>query len=857
MSRSDDRKGDRARRIMLRLVGSTQSLDESAGQLDESRVAERLHQIEQLFLLHGGERGDAPGPDPGSVLFEWGHLQVLELLGDGSFGDVYRAYDRTLDRDVALKLLKTDQGRPFQSQLFLHEARQLALVRHRNVLAVHGAAVHDGRPGLWTDLIGGNTAHHEQYRESFTRLESVLELIESLALALQAVHSAGLVHGDVKPSNIMRDATGEWILMDFGASLDQRRAQGGPAMTSGTPLYMAPDVVLGKPPSVESDLYSMGATLYRLLVGRAPVEVSEWPELKSFHDSGKRPPSARHCAGLDARVARLIDGLMAVEPSERPVVEEVLARVQSIREAPQRRFRVVALSSIAGVLLLGLTLTSIGFYRANEARIEAEQEQRNTAAVNGFLQRILAAPSTTGRVRDLSVEDMLRRAADDVAPLLREQPAAEIVVHRVLAESFNTLRLPQLALSQIEMAHDRLRAANQRMPEIERGLDLQRIRAAEIEERHEDSIALAETFVATYLDTLGDDHMDIRWARKYMVTNRLSLSRHDEAEEIMRAYFQDVPEPETAENHFGYEILQSWANLHRMQGRYQESVASAERALDWLERYPLSRPVNRLGALTNLALNLGHLGQSERAIEVLQEILPIQERMFGAASGEYLGTLVNISAFQRESGRVEASAATLTRARELILENPDSVPPEQAMNVSGNLANVLNATGEQARGEALIRELIAAASEHWSPEHVNVLKLEYNLAELMNQQGRFEEAQALAEQTLAKKERALGPAHAFTLLTMDNLAVALAGLGHVDQALDWHDRAASGLAEQVGPDHAFTLLAERHQVATLQRLSPEKISADLIEDLIRRHEQSLGADHPDTDSARALATRTN
>lgn len=853
MSRSGDREGDRARRIMLRLVGSTQSLDESAGRLDEPGVARRLHQIEQLFLLHGGERADSPGPEPGTVLFEWGHLQVLERLGEGSFGDVYRAYDRTLDREVALKLLKTDQGRPFQSQLFLHEARQLALVRHRNVLAVHGAAVHDGRPGLWTDLIDGNTAHHEQYRESFTRLESVLELIESLALALQAVHSAGLVHGDIKPSNIMRDATGEWILMDFGASLDQRRAQGGPAMTSGTPLYMAPDVVLGKPPSIESDLYSMGATLYRVLVGRPPVEATEWSDLKSFHEVGQRPPSAKGSASLDARVARLIDELMAVEPAERLGVDDVLARIQAIREAPQRRFRVVALSSIAGVLLLGLTLTSIGFYRANEARIQAEVEQRNTAAVNGFLQRILATPSTTGRVRDLSVEDMLRRAADDAAPLLRQQPVAEIVVHRVLAESFNTLRLPELALSQIDSARDLLRVSDQRMPEIERQLDLEVIRAAEIDKRHEDSIALAEAFVDAHLNALGEAHIDIRRARKFLVTNRLDLSRFGEADELMRTYFVDIPEPETADTHFGYEILQSWARLYREQGRYEAAAEAAERALDWLDRYPLSRPNNRASALTNLALNLGQLGQPERAIEVLEELLPINERMFGVGSGAYVGTLNNISAFQREAGRIEESAATLERAREVIVAYPDAVPVERALEVGGNLANILNATGEQERGEALLREFILEASDHWSPEHVNVLRFEYNLAELLNQQARFDEALALAEQTMAKKEGALGARHAFTLLSMDNMAVALAGLGQTERALEWHHQATSGLAEEVGQDHAFTLLAERNHLATLQRLSPAEVMPDRLEDLVRRHEASLGVDHPDTEKARALA----
>jgi serine/threonine protein kinase len=852
VKRLRDRAGERARRILERLAGSTDSLEAAGGSLDETRLAERLHQIEQLFLLHGGERrlGSAPAAD--QILFEWGHLQVIERLGEGSFGEVYRAYDRTLDREVALKLLKTGEARPFQSQLFIHEARQLALVRHRNVLAVHGAAVHDGRPGLWTDLIDGRTAQDEACRESFERFGPVLELVESLALALQAVHAAGLVHGDVKPSNIMREASGEWVLMDFGASLDQRRAEGGPAMSSGTPLYMAPEVVLGEPPGADADLYSLGATLYRVLSGRAPVEAPDWPALQAFHQSGRRPAPAAGLAGLDRRVGQLIDGLMRPARDERWTLEEVLQRIRSIREAPQRRFRVTALTSIAALLVLGLTMTSVGFYRANEARLQAEREQRNTAAVNEFLQRALASPSTTGRVRDLTVEDMLLKAAADVTPALSDQIAARVVVHRVLAESFNTLRLPELAEEQIAIARDALAELEHPLPEIERGLTLQAARAAELSDRHEESIAIAEAFLAEHLEALGEDDWQIRWARLYQLTNRLSLSRYEEAEALLDAHFTDVPEPEGADRHFGYEILQTRANLYRMQGRYEEAVEAAVAALDWLDRYGQARPINRASALTNLALNYGHAGQPDRAIEVLEELLPLQARLFGEGSSEYVGNLVNISGLQREAGQLEASADSLTRARELIALFPHAVSGEQKLGVSMNLANVLNATGEQARGEALIRESIVQASELWSPEHVNVLKLEYNLAELMNQQERFAEARALAEATLAKKRRALGENHVFTLLTMDNLAVALGGLERGDEALRLHERAYDELQGQLGTAHPFTLLAGRHRAAALRSFSAEGLDAAEAAELLRLHEDALGAEHPDTLDARRL-----
>jgi serine/threonine protein kinase len=850
-----DRKRDdreRARRILRRLAGSSDSLDEHEGSLDESGIADRLQQIERLFQLHGGERRDGDAPDARQVLFDWGHLQVIDSLGQGSFGEVYRAYDQTLDREVALKLLKVAEGRPFQSQLFLHEARQLALVRHRNVLAVHGAAVHDGRPGLWTDLIDGVTLNDPALLEAGMPLDAALNLVDSLGMGLQAVHQAGLVHGDVKPANIMQDRSGDWILMDFGASLEGRHAAAGSVMTSGTPLYMAPEVVFGDPPSTAADIYSMGATLYRALTGFLPVEAEDWDGLKAAHEAGHRPDAALARGRVDGRVMRLIEDMMDPDPSARPDAGAILNRVRRIREAPQRRFRVAALSSIGLLLVLGLTLTSIGFYRANEARMAAEREQRNTAAVNEFLQRALASPSTTGRVRDLTVEEMLLKAADDVTPALADQPAARAVVHRVLAESFNTLRLVDRAEEQIAMARGVLEGLPQPLREIERGVTLQAARAAEIDDRHEESIAIAEAFVDQHLDALGAEDWQIRWARIYLVTNRLSLGRYDEAEELLDQYFSDVPEPETAERHFGYEILQTRANVYRMQGRYEQAVEAAVEALDWLDRFPHSRPINRASGLTNLALNYSHAGQPQRAAEVLEDLLPVQARMFGEGSAQYLGTLVNLSGVQREAGQVEASAESLARAHALMSEHPDAVTAEQRLGVSMNLANVLNARGEQVRGEAMIREAMEFASEKWDENNLNVLKLEYNLAELMNEQGRFEEARALARITLEKKSRTLGDTHVFTLLTRDNLAVALGGLSRSEEALRLHEIAWGGLTEQLGDEHPFTLLAARHRAAALQRFAPDRLSAGEVDALLARHEAVFGDDHPDTLKARTL-----
>lgn len=845
----------RARRILERLSGSSRSLDESAGALDASRVADRLEEIEQLFLLHGGERDVTFGPSKDEVLFEWGPLQVLEPLGAGTFGEVFRAYDRTLDRDIALKLLKGDQGRPFQSQLFLHEARQLARVRHRHVLAVHGAAVHDGRPGLWTDLIDGVTAHDDSLQGSFRDLDAALALVESLAQALQAVHAAGLVHGDVKPSNLMRDEHGEWVLMDFGASRAAQRGDAGPSLTSGTPLYMAPEVVLGDAPDVRADRYSMGATLYRVLSGSPPFEVNQWEELRALHRGGACPEPVRLPADAGGRVARLIERLMNPDADARPGMGAVLAEVRAIREAPHKRFRRIALGSIAGVLVVGLALTSVGFYRANEALLLAEQEQRNTYAVNEFLQRVLHAPSSSGRGRDLTVEEMLREAATNVERALADQPAARIIVRRVLAASYNAMHLTEQAEAQVRIGRAELEAEGLSMPAIERKLALEEIIAAANLPDREAAIARAQRFVETWGDALGSEHVDLRYAYTYMAENLLASGRLDEAEAILDAQFGEVPEPETAPDHFGFVILRNRTNLHREQGRFEQALEAAEQAVDWLDRFPRAATNDRNDALTNLAISLVRVNEMPRAVDVFAELVPLQERIYGPGTNEHVAALSNLTAGYNEVGRFDDALATVAAALEAIEANPGSLHGGYRLMLMANRAVALNATGQQVEGETLIRRTREQALELLGPQHQLTVELDFNLAELLSEQGRFEEARAVAEPALERNVGAFGETHYLTLLAQDNLAVALAGLGRHEEALALHDGSREALQAQMGADHPFTLQVERHRLATLQDFAPARIEAGAAEDLVRRHEAAFGAEHPTTDKARALLNR--
>jgi TolB-like protein/tetratricopeptide (TPR) repeat protein len=249
----------------------------------------------------------------------WAHLTLLERLGGGTYGEVYRAWDRQLEREVALKLLRAQGGDddPETSRI-TREGRLLARVRHPNVITVHGVDVHEGRVGLWMELLRGQTLEQLLHtRGAFGAREAALIGID-LCRALAAIHSAGLLHRDVKADNVIREDGGRIVLMDLGTGreIDPAARRGLPDF-AGTPLYIAPEVFDGTPASEATDVYSLGVLLYHLVTGSFPVWAKTVEELKGKHRSAApiRLRDAR--ADLPTVFVPVVDRAIARNPAER------------------------------------------------------------------------------------------------------------------------------------------------------------------------------------------------------------------------------------------------------------------------------------------------------------------------------------------------------------------------------------------------------------------------------------------------------------------------------------------------------------------------------------------------------------
>lgn len=294
---------------------------------------------------------------------QWGPLVVFEKIGKGSFGDVYRAWDPRLDREVALKLIPEGTSEE-ESSPVVEEGRLLARVRHPNVLTVHGAERVDGRVGIWTEYVRGETLAQEVARRGPLPVEEAARIGVDVCEALAAVHAAGMLHRDVKAQNVFRDSSGRTVLGDFGTGIefDDDRGVGGPR-AAGTPVYLAPELFSGGKSNARTDLYSVGVLLYFLVMARFPVSGRSLEEIRRAHHESRRVPLRDARADLDPMFAGIVDGLLASSDDARPqtaaaagaALRAWLERPLAGLSAPlphRRRTGVAALSIAAAVVLL-------------------------------------------------------------------------------------------------------------------------------------------------------------------------------------------------------------------------------------------------------------------------------------------------------------------------------------------------------------------------------------------------------------------------------------------------------------------------------------------------------------------------
>lgn len=247
-----------------------------------------------------------------------GQYDLIDTIGEGGMGRVYRAYDTQQRRTVALKVMSPKAiGNPELARYFQREADMVRPLTSPNIIPIHQAGVIDGTPYLDMRFVDGHTLGSVVRNYGPALLSSALRIVEQTAAALDDAHRSGVVHRDVKPANLLIDKTGHVYLADFGIAVAAAHRGDGEKI-SGTFQYMAPERFTGGEVTGSCDTYALACVLHYALTGQPPYVGETMQQLCDAHTYAPIPSLVGRVPGITPEIDEIIKWALAKHPGDRP-----------------------------------------------------------------------------------------------------------------------------------------------------------------------------------------------------------------------------------------------------------------------------------------------------------------------------------------------------------------------------------------------------------------------------------------------------------------------------------------------------------------------------------------------------------
>jgi serine/threonine protein kinase len=366
--------------------------------------------------------------------------ELLDKIGEGGMSVVWRACDRELDREVAIKLLRSSvAGDPAQSRRFHREARALAALAHEHIVRIYDYVSNDEQSFLVMEYVAGDNLAQATRRRLPLAIDEAAAYVKPVAQALAYAHASGVVHRDLTPSNILveRDG-GRVVTTDFGLA---RIARGTGSLTAtgvllGTPEYWSPELALGRESGAAADVYALGCILFLLLSGRLPFEGEDRLAvgLRRAHDHA--PSLNSLLPDAPAPVAALVDSMLSRDPERRPDAALVAERLGALADASTGRPAVAAGASAVEERTVALVSEQPTTQLSQPAsrRRRSWARRRVVIGLTASIAVVVAALLAAGEVRSplLRVPNVVSLREDTArAQIARSLPAAAVSVQRI------------------------------------------------------------------------------------------------------------------------------------------------------------------------------------------------------------------------------------------------------------------------------------------------------------------------------------------------------------------------------------------------------------------------------------------
>jgi serine/threonine protein kinase/tetratricopeptide (TPR) repeat protein len=820
------------------------------------------------------EGGNVGEPMPGT------RFRILRPHAKGGLGQVWVALDTELDRPVALKEIQDRHADdPGSRSRFMAEAEITGKLEHPGIVPVYGLGRYsDGRPFYAMRFIQGNSfqeaigdfhADGALQRDPGRRALGLRELLRRFTDVCNAIayaHSRGILHRDLKPANVMLGPFGETLVVDWGLATTTERRVGRetetqelqnedricistpsgareqtlPGMPLGTPAFMSPEQACGKIDRVgdRSDVYSLGATFYYLLTGKAPFEGSDLAAILRRVQNGEYPAPRKVDSSIDAALEAICVKAMALEPEDRYHSARELAQdverwlagepvtawrepfsVQARRWVRRHRTLVSSMTAVLVVGLAGLAaFASIlaGKNRELELQRLAAVDERNHArksesesrAVLEFLEeQVLAATRPEGQAGGLGKEVTIRRALDAAEPKIREafhhEPGIEASIRNTLGQTYLYLGELPLAIAQLE-----------------RSVQLRR-------------------------QTLGRDH-----PATLDSSGNLAVAYHD-AGRLQEAIglFEETLKCQTLklgpDHPDTLGCMDNLAGAYQDAGRLNDALPLFQRTLELRKaKLPRDHP-NMLICMNNLALAYRDAGRLKDALPLFEETLELRKTKLGAEHPNTLDTQNNLATVYKELGRFDDALRVFEATLEISKAKLGPEHPDTLISMN-NLAYIYAKTDRLSDAIPLFEATLKLRKAKLGLLHPNTLNTMNNLAAAYEDAGQLDEALPLFKETLRLRTEKFGPDHPDSLASMTNLGNAYRDFGRLTEALPMLEEALKLSKVKLGTDHFDTLTTMNALGRAYLDAGQLYESRGLLEETLRLRKDVLGSDHPDT-----------
>lgn len=798
--------------------------------------------------------------------WKFGNYEILEEIGRGGMGVIYRARQRHSRRIVALKRVLSYHADSHDTLArFRREAEAAASLDHPNILPIYEVSeTQDGVPYFSMKYAPGGTlqAISPALRENPT---DVVQLMAKIARAMEYAHEKGILHRDLKPGNILLDGRGEPLVGDFGlakwldASTDLTRT----LTIFGTPGYIAPEQADGPSAGLgpTADVYSLGAILFDLLTGRPPFLGEHALAVIRQAQQNSAPKLTAVMPNADRDLETICARCLERQPSERYLSAGKLAEdlehwltghpiaarpVSSLTRLRRWARRNPVLSIGAGVivslllLVLGLVIWQVHSQEEmarlrqgvmQYALIDAETRQPGENQSPG---RVAAALGEKFGVEPKSFSTKLRKFAThlELAPGSSDYEranAAYVAKDYVDAES--------LALAAADDARKTSTGAPQSTIQA---LQLAGIAA---QARIHFSPAMEHFREAEKLTDINRDPKEWGTLQNAIADLLFAQGKYNEAEIL----FRQVIDLRT--RILGTEHPDTLTTRHRLiyvldqEEKHTDAEAEARQVVALRERILGLEHPDTLLSRYNLASALYHGAKYPEAEAIYREVLRLDEKIIGPEEPRTLAARVGLANSLNDQGKYPEAQACYREAIRLDLKVYGPQHPV-TLNDRMNLATALQADHKYMAAEAEYLNVIELQTKVLGPEHADTLNTRNGFAEMLDDEEKYSAAETECRAIIGSEEKVVGPLHRLTLNSRANLAVALIAQGKCEETQSHYLEVARLMVQTLGPDYPDTVAFTLKFADGLARQHKSDKAIELLNGAAEAARQKLGPDHP-------------